>query len=82
MYEKMGESILTYKDQFNEIHKNLSVGTRLFNNPRMTLDSYVKGPSNMICREVGLKGRTLVTGQRFSRGFYGSLYMGGLGLTS
>ena len=59
-----------------------SVGTRFFNGPRMTLGSYVKGPNNMICREVGLKGRTLVTGQRFSRDFYGSFYMGGLGLTS
>ena len=57
------------------------VGTRLFNDPRMTLGSYVKGPNNMICREVGLKGRALVTGQRFSRDFYGSFYMVGFGLT-
>ena len=43
----------------------LTVGTRLFNDPRMTLGSYVKGSNNMICREVGLKGRALVIGQRF-----------------
>ena len=47
----------------------------------MTLGSYVKGPNNMICREVDLKGRALVTGQRFSRDFYGSFYMVGVGLT-
>ena len=30
---------------------------------------------------MGLKGLTLVTGQRFSDGFYGSLYEGGPGVT-
>ena len=31
------------------------VGTRLFNDPRMTLDSYVKGPNNVICKEWAWK---------------------------
>ena len=52
----------------------------IFNNPRMTLGSYVKGPNNMICREVGLKGKALVVSQRFSRGFRWGFYMVGFGL--
>ena len=30
--------------------KKIIVGTRLFNDPRMTLGSYVKSPNNIICR--------------------------------
>ena len=63
------------------LHLSL-VGIRLINSPRMILGSYVKGHNNMICREVGLKGRALVTGQRFSHDFYGSSYVVGFGLTS
>ena len=38
----------------------------IFNDPRMTWGSYIKGPNNMICREWVWKGWTLVVGQRFS----------------
>ena len=41
----------------------------IFNDPRMTLGSYVKGPSNMICREWVGKGLPLGAGQGSDPGF-------------
>ena len=35
----------------------------IFNDQRMTLGSYIKGPNNMICREWVWKGMTLDAGQ-------------------
>ena len=41
----------------------------IFNDPRMTLGSYVKGPNNMICREWVWKGLPLGAGFRSGPGF-------------
>ena len=64
------------------VNSNCVCRDTIFNNPRMTLGSYVKDPNNMICKEWAGKGRTLGTGERCDLGFYRSSYMGGLGLTS
>ena len=41
----------------------------IFNDPRMTLGSYINGPNNMICREWVWKGLPLGTGQGSDPGF-------------
>ena len=43
---------------------NYTCRDTIFNDPRMTLGSYVKGLNNMICREWVWKGMPLVAGQR------------------
>ena len=60
----------------------MNIGCRdtIFNDPRMTLGSYIKGPNNMICREWVWKGWILVVRQRFNQDFHGNPYEGGFGL--
>ena len=57
------------RDQIDTIERlgiklKYSCKDTIFNDPRMTLGSYVKGPNNMICREWVWKGLLLGTGHR------------------
>ena len=55
------------KKKFHKLQKYKCKDT-IFNDPRMTLGSYVKGPNNMICREWVWKGLLLGAGHRSGPG--------------
>ena len=60
---------LTFMQSTTNIEWDAICRDTIFNDPRMTLGSYVKGPNNMICREWVWKGLPLGAGFRFGPGF-------------
>ena len=55
---------LCKKREIEREYKSELCRDTIFNDPRMTLGSYVMGPNNMICREWVWKGLPLGAGQR------------------
>ena len=69
------------KTQHVSLAKNIYIcRDTIFNDPWMTLGSYIKGPNSMICREWVWKGLPLGAGQGFDPDFHGSPCEGGFGL--
>ena len=58
-----------YKTYIAILHLNNICRDTIFNDPRMTSGSYVKGPNNMICRKWVWKGLPLGAGQGSDPGF-------------